>query len=118
MGLSTKGRSLYTELMNKGMIIDLDHSSFRSTNDIIQVALGHNNYPVTSTHSDFFELGLTGTATNANTPFSMVCGLSTVGHSSDFDNGRALGTTVIGNVRHEGMALSTKVEAIKKSGGF
>jgi hypothetical protein len=128
MGLTDNGKILFTELMNKGIIIDLDHASFKSTDDIIQLALQHNNYPVVSTHSDFFDLGLTGIGeSNRNTAFRMECGVTAtavqvagalVGTSTNSANLEAFGTTVLGNLRHEGMILPSKVQAIKKSGGF
>jgi microsomal dipeptidase-like Zn-dependent dipeptidase len=54
-GLSTLGDFLIETLMNKGMIIDIDHMSNRSIDRTLTHA-GARKYPVVASHVQFFDL--------------------------------------------------------------
>jgi microsomal dipeptidase-like Zn-dependent dipeptidase len=56
LGLTPLGAYLVEQLMNKKMIIDVDHMSNRATNDTLDLAEARH-YPVISSHSTF--LGIT-----------------------------------------------------------
>ncbi|KAJ3227610.1 hypothetical protein HK099_001117 [Clydaea vesicula] len=52
-GLSEKGVRLVNKLMEKGIIIDVAHLSFRSTEDIFQIGVEQNYYPFIQSHGHF-----------------------------------------------------------------
>ncbi|HEV8199948.1 MAG TPA: membrane dipeptidase, partial [Candidatus Polarisedimenticolia bacterium] len=57
IGLTQRGRTLVQSLMDKGMIIDIDHMSVKAINDTL--ALAHTRtptYPVVASHVQFFDL--------------------------------------------------------------
>jgi microsomal dipeptidase-like Zn-dependent dipeptidase len=49
-GISAEGDFFIKELMRQGMMIDMDHASEKSVNDIIRIAV-RNDYPVNSGHN-------------------------------------------------------------------
>ncbi|HSS19009.1 MAG TPA: hypothetical protein VLL54_02950 [Pyrinomonadaceae bacterium] len=59
MGLTTAGKILFEEMTKRGFLIDTDHSSHRSTDGMLELALARD-YPLLTSHSDYLELGLTG----------------------------------------------------------
>jgi len=54
-GLTNLGKFLILALMDKGMIIDVDHTSFKSRSDILGIAES-KNYPVVSGHTGFVDI--------------------------------------------------------------
>ena len=54
-GLTDLGKFLIKELMAKGMIIDVDHTSFKSRSDILDIAESMN-CPVVSGHTGFVDI--------------------------------------------------------------
>ena len=50
LGLTDIGKFTIKELMRQGMMIDMDHSSEKSVNDIIRIAV-QNDYPVNAGHN-------------------------------------------------------------------
>lgn len=54
-GLTPLGRQLVTELMGRGMIIDVDHMSARTRADVLDMATAAR-YPVLAGHTEFLEL--------------------------------------------------------------
>ena len=54
-GLTNLGKFLIEELMTKGMIIDVDHTSFKSRSAILDIAES-KNCPVVSGHTGFVEI--------------------------------------------------------------
>ncbi|HYO77922.1 MAG TPA: hypothetical protein VE010_15800, partial [Thermoanaerobaculia bacterium] len=65
------------------------------------------DYPVMSSHSDFLELGMTGREEFTHNDI----------HNDDAANFRRFGTTLLGNLRHEGMGTRSKFERIAALGG-
>ena len=55
-GLTAAGVLLINKLMEKGMIIDIDHMSARSIDQTIGIALAHGKYPLVAGHALFGEL--------------------------------------------------------------
>ena len=54
-GLSDEGRALLTEMMNRGMMIDLAHESEKAVKEMQQMTLAKSNYPVYMSHGHFRE---------------------------------------------------------------
>lgn len=54
-GLTPLGRQLISELMDRGMIIDVDHMSARTRADVLDMASAAS-YPVVAGHTEFLEL--------------------------------------------------------------
>ncbi|KAJ3223503.1 hypothetical protein HK099_001034 [Clydaea vesicula] len=52
-GLTEKGVALVNKLMEKGIIIDVAHLSFRSTEDIFQIGVEKSYYPFIQSHGSF-----------------------------------------------------------------
>ncbi|MEM6989777.1 MAG: membrane dipeptidase [Myxococcota bacterium] len=53
-GLKAKGRVAVKEMMNLGMIIDIDHASEKAVDDILEIAEGvSGGYPLVSGHNGF-----------------------------------------------------------------
>ncbi|HET6336490.1 MAG TPA: membrane dipeptidase [Polyangiales bacterium] len=57
VGLSPIGSSFIKRMMQRGMLLDIDHMSQHSRDDVMQIA-EHTQYPVVSSHSGFRDLGL------------------------------------------------------------
>jgi hypothetical protein len=106
MGLSQAGEILFDELARRGMLIDLDHASYRSTNRLLQLAR-ERDYPVLSSHSDYLELGFSG-------PGEFTHNLIDNNHGANFD---LFNTTLLDPLRNEGMVTRTKLETIAQLGG-
>ncbi len=51
LGLSDAGRFAIAEMMRQGLMIDVDHASEKSVNDIIAIAQSNHNYPLNSGHN-------------------------------------------------------------------
>lgn len=56
-GLSPAGKTMISEMMKRGMIIDIDHMSRRSIADALALTSA-NSYPVISGHTGFSDLAL------------------------------------------------------------
>jgi len=54
-GLTPLGRQLITELMSRGMVIDVDHMSARTRADVLDIATAAR-YPVLAGHTEFLEV--------------------------------------------------------------
>lgn len=57
--LTPLGETLILELMQRGMIIDVDHMSAKTTNAVIAIAQAHH-YPLASGHTGFIETSASG----------------------------------------------------------
>ena len=101
MPITPAGRIMFEELARRGMIIDLDHAGFNTTNDLLDLARA-NRYPVMSSHTDYMELGFTGPGTYTH-------GAQT---DNDVQNAQLFDTTTQGPLRHEGLASRSKIETI------
>lgn len=55
-GLSSNGVSFIHELMNAGMMIDIDHMSYKAVDDTLKIALSRYGYPVSVGHGLFSEV--------------------------------------------------------------
>jgi len=55
LGLSSLGQELVTEMMNKGMIIDVDHMSLKTLDRVLELAEARS-YPVVASHVLFYDL--------------------------------------------------------------
>jgi hypothetical protein len=55
-GLTPLGRELITHLMDRGMLIDIDHMSAKSIDETITMATERGGYPLTVGHGLFTEL--------------------------------------------------------------
>lgn len=107
-GLTARGYILMEELMKKGLIIDVDHSSLLSSTHIFNTA-EKINYPLLSSHSDPLE---TCIGPNAYT--------STVKWFQDDHetNYRNFGTTIIGNLSTEFTPTKAYYQKIANTGGM
>jgi microsomal dipeptidase-like Zn-dependent dipeptidase len=57
IGLTSRGMTLVNALMDKGMIIDVDHMSVRALDDTLALAAARTpTYPVVASHVQFFDL--------------------------------------------------------------
>jgi microsomal dipeptidase-like Zn-dependent dipeptidase len=106
MGLTRTGHILFEEAARRGMLIDIDHASFKTTDHLLAKAESMK-YPVLSSHSDFLDLGMTGRGEFTHNDIS----------NDDLQNFANFRTTVHGNLRHEGMGTREKFERIAKLGG-
>jgi len=106
MGLTPAGEILFDEMARRGMIIDIDHASYRSTDELLEMASARN-YPLLSSHSDFVELGLTGAGDFTHGPLA----------DNDAQNFELFDTTILAPLRNEGMATRSKVETIARLEG-
>ena len=106
MGLTRTGEILLEEAMRRGMLFDTDHASFKTTDSLLRIASA-NDYPLMSSHSDFLELGMTGSEEFTHNNLS-----------DDHEaNAARFGTTKLDNLRHEGMGTRAKFETIARLGG-
>ncbi len=106
MGLNPAGEILFDELARRGMLIDLDHAGYHTTEDMLRRAQARH-YPVMSSHSDFLELGFTGEGDFSHGPLA----------DNDADNLARFDTTSQLPLRHEGMVSRHKIETIAQLGG-
>jgi hypothetical protein len=106
MGLTRTGLILFEEAARRSMLIDIDHTSFKTADHLLTNAESLD-YPVMSSHSDFLDLGLTGREEFTHNDIS----------NDDDANLRRFGTTIHGNLRHEGMGTRDKFARIAKLGG-
>ncbi len=102
-GLTQKGEMMFRELMRKGFIIDMEHSSKASADRIFTLAESYR-YPVISSHTDPREL-------------SFKPSYAARFQGSDEEKVRLFGTAVMGNLTHEGMLSSENYDRIARSGG-
>ena len=51
LGLSAQGSFAVTEMMRQGMMIDVDHASEKSVNEMLVIAQTNHNYPLNSGHN-------------------------------------------------------------------
>ena len=101
-GLHDDGKVFVKEMALHGMIWDVDHSSFKSTSDVITEARRYN-YPILSSHSDFSETSFSGG------------GAFQGDHQADFN---AFGTANIHHLAHESMKTGQAVADINALGGM
>ncbi len=101
-GIHDNGRVFVKEMARAGMIWDIDHSSFRATNDIITEARRYN-YPLLSSHTDFVDLGFTGAGNFRDDK------------EADY---RTFGTSSIHHLTHESMKTRQAVADINTLGGM
>ncbi|WP_141590404.1 membrane dipeptidase [Myxococcus sp. AB056] len=72
-GLTSEGRALVAEMMNKGMLVDVAHMSERSVDDTFAIAQSRNYYPMYISHGHFREVMHPGLAANEKTtPASII----------------------------------------------
>jgi microsomal dipeptidase-like Zn-dependent dipeptidase len=65
LGLTGRGTDLVTMLMQKGMIIDVDHMGFKTVDSVLSIAESHH-YPLIAGHTNFFGQMLTTKQTSKN----------------------------------------------------
>lgn len=118
MGLTSKGGIAIRYMMQKGMLIDIDHMSERSVSAVLDMATLYN-YPVNSGHNGF--RGMTGVnkATNENGRtdaqvqkiYSLggMMGIGHGGHSTNFVNCYRYGLTLSGG---QPFAIGTDVNGL------
>jgi microsomal dipeptidase-like Zn-dependent dipeptidase len=58
-GLFPLGKTLVNRMMDRGMMVDIDHMSNRSLDDTIELAQARGGYPLAATHTLFFNLNQT-----------------------------------------------------------
>lgn len=69
-GLTTLGKYLVKRLMDKRMIVDVDHMSHRATDDTLEIAeRRHYRYPVISSHTTFLGVALKTPSDNQQSEF-------------------------------------------------
>lgn len=103
-GLTPAGRRLMHELMRSGMLIDVEHASIRSAEELFSAAREFE-YPLLSSHTD--PAALAFRPTTSGTRFA----------GSDDDKLSRFGTTLHNNLAHEGMLSETNFARIRDSGG-
>lgn len=103
-GLTSKGQMMFTELMRKGFIVDVDHASIPSADNILSLASTYK-YPVVSSHSDPRELSF-----KANYAAKFI--------GTDDEKVQLFGTAVLGNLSHEGQISAQNMERVAKSDGI
>lgn len=64
VGLKSAGRSLVEEMMRLNMLIDIDHLSRRAVDDVYQIAVAHDYYPLLAGHTRVEELLAPGQTTD------------------------------------------------------
>lgn len=106
--IEPRGTILYDELMKKGFVLDVDHSSHLTSSRLFSIA-ANRNYPLLSSHSDPAETCL-GPDRYSATP-----NWKQDDHVSNYNN---FGTTVIGNLSTEMTPSKQYYQAIAKSGGM
>jgi hypothetical protein len=106
MGLLTAGKILFDEMARRGFVIDVDHASHRSVDDMLERAVAQD-YPLMSSHSDYIDLGFTGPGefTYRGLVYDDVSNLG------NFD------TTVQDPLRNERMITRNAVQTIANLGG-
>lgn len=104
LGMSEFGRTLTQKLMNKGVMIDLEHMGYETKNDLFALA-ATRGYPVMSSHTD--PSGLCHNWLAAPTAFQ----------GTDDYKLRNFGTTNIRNLVSEFTLADEHYEKIRASGG-
>jgi len=106
MGLTTAGKILFEEMTKRGFLIDTDHSSHLSTDDMLGLAEARG-YPLLTSHSDYLDLGLTGPGEFTNVGFVY----------NDNQNLTNFDTTLLDPLRNERMVTRNTVRRIAALGG-
>ena len=106
MGLTQGGRILFEEMRRRGMLLDTDHASFKTTDELMRLSEAAD-FPVMSSHSDPLDLGFTG-------PGEFTHNATT---NNDRENFALFGTTQMDNLRHEGMTPERKLRSLARVGG-
>ena len=107
-GLSPTGEILLEEMAKRGMIIDVEHASYKTADGFFHVAKSKlNSYPIISSHTDMGQLSFTGNGEWRHDAFNNL----------DDRNLATFGTTLHSNLRHEGQATDDKLQNIKDLGG-
>ncbi|HEU4471442.1 MAG TPA: membrane dipeptidase [Flavisolibacter sp.] len=102
-GLTAEGKILVQSMMKKGMLVDLEHMSYRSIDDLFSIASLYN-YPILSSHTDPHENSF------ISNPLRRFNG-------SDEEKLRDFRTSSIRYIRHEGQLMDENMARIRKSGG-
>lgn len=118
LGLTPKGEVAIRYMMQKGMMIDIDHMSEKSAETVLNMAISYN-YPVNSGHNGFRGAGANNRGIgadneNARTDDQVrkiyglggIMGLGHGGHSTNFVNNYRYGLTLSGG---EPLAIGTDV---------
>jgi microsomal dipeptidase-like Zn-dependent dipeptidase len=58
LGLTPAGKALINEMMDRHMIIDIDHMSYQAANDVMDLVEQRGNYPVVSGHAGMIETSI------------------------------------------------------------
>jgi microsomal dipeptidase-like Zn-dependent dipeptidase len=105
LGLSPRGEMAIRYMMQKGMMIDIDHMSEKSADAVINIAL-INNYPVNSGHNGFRGMSGPNRSTNENGrtndqvqkiyQLGGIMGIGHGGHSTNFVQCYRYGLSVSG----------------------
>jgi hypothetical protein len=106
MGLTTAGKILFEEMTKRGFLIDTDHASHLSTNDLLEQAR-ERGYPLLSSHSDYLDLGFTGPGEFTYVGFVY----------DDNSNLTNFDTTLLDPLRNERMVTRNTVRTIAELGG-
>jgi microsomal dipeptidase-like Zn-dependent dipeptidase len=102
-GLTPRGQELMLGMMRRGMLIDTEHMSYQTKDDLFALARRFR-YPLMSSHSDIASLAF---RSPRGTRFG----------GSPEDRWREFGSTNIRNVAHEGQLLDRHLVAIRELGG-
>lgn len=104
-GLTPRGSLMFKSLMRKGMLIDIDHASTETIEQLFNLGDSYN-YPLLSSHTDPFEI-------------SYPPGNRFLIFGDDHkENYRLFGTTIFGNLRKEGHLLPQSYDRLNKIGGM
>lgn len=102
-GLTSKGEMMFREIMRKGFLVDVEHSSKSSADKVFSLSSTYN-YPILSSHTDPRDLSF-----KANYAAKFI--------GSDEEKVQLFGTSLIGNLTHEGMLSPQNFDRIAQSGG-
>jgi len=67
LGLTSEGAALLTEMMDRGMLIDVAHMSEQLTRDVYELAVEREYYPLYASHAHFREIMVPAKATEEKT---------------------------------------------------
>lgn len=118
-GLTENGRELYMGLMRAGMVIDSDHLSFRTKDDLIAMQ-DRFHYPVLSSHANPTGAGFTpadGTGPSNRTSFPAATSSREWRHADDDSRTDLYGTAKPEFLANEFSVRDSDIDAIRRSGG-
>lgn len=118
-GLSDLGKYAIQRMMQKGMIIDIDHMSDLAVNDTLRLATTHH-YPLVASHGGFRELSFGTSKLLGPDPQTGLprFGPMTPGSGWTEADAAAFGTSEAGKLAAEREHTRAQIEQVRKLGGM